>query len=132
MTASLGIAVVIALLAAACAQSAMELPPDMSRLGPEDRLQPGDQDDLAFALQCSDISQAIIDVKNERLQHEAQITETRVRNQMVIFPIPAFPFAVPLALLADPNITEHKAIRALEERLDMLDRIRVAKRCAAH
>jgi hypothetical protein len=83
-------------------------------------------------LQCSDISRAIIDVKNERWQYEAKITEARVRNQMIIFPIPVSPLAVPLALLSDPNITEHKAIRTLEERLDMLDRIRVAKRCAAH
>ena len=80
MTVHLGIAVVVALLAAACAQSAMELPPDMSRLDPEDRLHPGDRDDPAFALQCSDISQAIIDVKNERLQYEAKITEARVRE----------------------------------------------------
>lgn len=132
MTARLSVAVVVALLMTACAQSAMDLPPDMSRLGPEDRLQPGDRDDLAFALQCSDISQAIIDVKNERLQYEAEITEARVRNQVVILPGLLFPLAAPLALLADPNITERKAIRTLEERLERLDRIRVAKRFAAH
>lgn len=110
----------------------MELPPDRSRLDPEDRLQPGDRDDPAFALQCFDISQAIIDVKNERSQYEAKITEARVRNQAVLLPGLLFPLAAPLALLADPHITEREAIWKLEERFERLDRIRVAKRCTAH
>lgn len=131
MTTRLCVAFAAALLATGCMQSAMDLPPDMSRLGPEDRLQPGDRDDPAFALQCSDINQAIIDVKNARLQHEAKIAETRVRNQVVIFPVLVFPPAVPLALLADPHSTEHEAIIKLEERIEGLDRIRTAKRCEA-
>lgn len=129
MTAHLGIAVVVAVLIAACAQSARELPPDMSRFAQGDRLQPGDRDDPAFAFQCAEISQAIIDVKNERAQHEAKITETRARNQVVIFPGVVFPPAAPLALLADRHMTEHEAIMKLEERLDRLDRISTAKRC---
>lgn len=131
MTTQLCVTLAAALLAAGCAQGARELPPDMSRVAQEDRLQPGDRDDPVFARQCSDISQAIIDVKNERLQHEARITETRVRNQVVIFPVLVFPPAVPLALLADPHSTEHEAIIKLEERLERLDRIRTAKRCEA-
>jgi len=71
-------------------------------------------------------------VKHDRLQHEAKITEARVRNQAVILPGLLFPPAAPLALLADSNITEHEAIRRLEERVERLDRIRVAKRCSAH
>lgn len=131
MTTQLCVALAAALLAAGCAQGARELPPDMSRFAQEDRLQPGDRDDPAFALKCSDISQAIIDVKNERLQHEARVTEARVRNQVVILPGLMFLPAAPLALLADPHITEHEAIRKLEERFERLDRIRAAKRCEA-
>lgn len=131
MTTQLCVALATALLATGCMQSARDLPPDMSRFAQEDRLQPGDRDDPVFALQCSDISQAIVNAKNERLQHEAKITETRVRNQVVIFPALVFPPAVPLALLADPHSTEHEAIIKLEERLEGLDRIRTAKRCEA-
>lgn len=104
----------------------------MSKFAQEDRLQPGDRDDPIFTLQCSDINQAIVDAKNERLQHEAKIAETRVRDQALV----AFPFGFllptsPLALLADRHMTEREAIMKLEERLDRLDRIRTAKHCEA-
>jgi len=123
-----GIAIVVAFLTAACAQSARELPPDMSRLAPEDRLQPGDRDDPTFALQCSDISQVVVDVKKERAQHEAKIAEARARNQGAIyFGALLFP---PAVLLAEPNTTAIKAIQKLDERAERLDRIRAAKRCA--
>jgi hypothetical protein len=124
MTAYLGIAAAVALLAAACVQDAMELPPDMSRLAPEERLQPGDRDDPAFVLECPDLNRAIADLKSERAQCEANIAETRVRDQVAVY---LFPWA---ALLPDPNKAEKDAIQTLEKRVERLDRIHVAKRCA--
>lgn len=123
MTARLGIALATALLAAACAQGARELPPDMSRLASEERLKPGDRDDPAFALECPDLKRTIADVKSERAQHEAKIADARVRDQVAVF------LLWPLVLLPDPNKAEKEAIETLDERADRLDRIRAAKRC---
>ena len=125
MTMHLSVALAAALLAAGCAQGARELPPDMSQLAPQERLQPGDRNDPAFVLECSDLNRTIADLKSERAQHEAKMAESRVGNQMAVY-------LVPLAvLLPDPNKAERDAIQTLEARADRLNRIRAAKRCAA-
>ena len=120
---SVGLAAV--LLAAGCAQGARELPPDMSRLAPEERLWPGDRNDPAFVLECPDLNRAIADLKSERAQHEARVAESHVGNQVAVY---LFPLAV---LLPDPQKAEKEAIQTLETRADRLNRIRAAKRCEA-
>lgn len=125
MTTHLCVALATALLAAGCAQGARELPPDMSRFAPEERLQPGDRNDPAFVLECPDLNRATADLKSERAQHEAKMAESRVGNQVAVY---LFPLAV---LLPDPQKAEKEAIQTLEARADRLNRIRAAKRCEA-
>ncbi len=118
-----------AMLAAACAQSARELPPDVGHLAPDARLHPGDQNDPVYRLGCPGVDAAIAEARQARASLEARIADARVRNQAsVSSAIALFPAAI---LSADPHTYEHETIRVLDERLERLDRIRVAKRCGA-
>ena len=125
MTTHFCVALAASLLVAGCVQRARELPPDMSQFAPQERLQPGDRNDPAFVLECPDLNRAIADLKSERAQHEAKMSESRVANQMVVY------FFWWTALLPDPNNAEKDAIRVLEARADRLNRIYAAKRCTA-
>lgn len=127
MIAKLLLATMCGLIANGCAQAARELPPDMSRVAPHERLQAEDKSDPAFMLPCAEIQDVISSIRQERARHETLVVDSRVRNQAVVYTgLVLFP---PALLFMDPNLAEHEKIRSLEERLDRLDRIRVAKGC---
>jgi hypothetical protein len=115
------------MLAAACTQSARELPPD---LAPDTRLEPGDRNDPAYRLACPEVDAATAETRRARASLEARVANARVRNQAAVISS-EIALVPPATVSADPHTYEHETIRVLDERLERLDRLRVAKRCGA-
>jgi hypothetical protein len=115
------------LLLGSCARPSPELPPDLSRLPPAQRLLPGDLESPEAQLDCSALKAQIEGNRTKATELGGVIVSHRQQNQAagyiagVLFP-PAL-----LAVKSDTDIKQ--TLDELQRQSDRLDRLSVAKGC---
>jgi hypothetical protein len=114
-------------LLAACAHDAPKLPPDLSTLPRTERLLAGDQQDIAFALLCSDMQLAIAE-NGARITDDLNVIQSRRGQNQTALYVGVMFFPPVLAALND-NSAEQAEIDVLKTRRDVLFRIAQAHEC---
>ena len=115
------------LLLGACARPSPDLPPDLSRRPPDQRLLPGDLESPEARLDCPALKTQIESNRTQASDLGAAIAGHRQQNQAAGY-IAGVLF--PPALLAVQNDTGAKqTLDELQKKNDRIDRLSAAKRC---
>jgi hypothetical protein len=121
-------ALLIALLAGACAREAPGLPPNLSDRPAEQRLLAGDLDSAEAKLDCAELAAERSRNRATADQLEKAIAGNRGHNQAVgYFSAVLFP---PLLLAIKPDSDAKKTLDELQAQRDRIDRLRAAHRCS--
>jgi hypothetical protein len=120
-------ALLLALLAGACARAAPSLPPNLSDRPAEQRLLVGDTDSAEAKLDCRSLAEERERNRETTDQLEKAIASNRGHNQAVgYFSALLFP---PLLLAIKPDNDAKKTLDELQVQRDRIDRLTKARKC---
>ncbi len=120
-------ALLVALLAGACARAAPALPPNLSDRPAEQRLLPGDVNSAEATLDCAGLASERTRNLNATAQLEGAIAGNRERNQAVVY-LGGVLFP-PLLLALKPDSDAKTTLDALQVQRDRIDRLSKAHKC---
>jgi hypothetical protein len=120
-------ALALALALTACQRNALDLPPDLSHLPPEERLTPSDLTSPDAKLDCPTLVQNAAKDRAVIKDLEAAIAANRQHNQTVGYVASVlFP---PLWFAVRTDSEVKATLDTLQERRDRLDRLVAARKC---
>jgi hypothetical protein len=123
----LSVVLTYSLILGACAREAVELPPDLSNLPPEQRLTTDDRGSAEFGYSCAElreIGQTTVSLSDEL---EGRIRSNRGKNQAVSF-LGGMLFP-PAVLLVSMDDDAKDVLNRLQVKRDRIQRIRTARNC---
>lgn len=120
-------ALLLVLLAGACARQSPELPPDLSARRPEQRLLVGDSESAEAKLDCPALALEYDRNKEATGKLESLIAGNRGHNQGVVY-VGGLLFP-PLLLAVKPDDDAKKSLDSLQAQRDRIDRLAKAKSC---
>jgi hypothetical protein len=120
-------ALLLVLLAGACARQSPQLPPDLSARPPEQRLVAGDTESAEATLDCPGLAVQYDHNKEATAKLEQLIAGNRGHNQSVVY-VGGVLFP-PLLLAVKPDDDAKKKLDELQIQRDRIDRLAKARSC---